>query len=58
MERTKQIDIHYHFVRDIIDQGLVNVCKIDTHENPADMMTKSITIVKFELCSSLDGVTR
>jgi hypothetical protein len=57
MERTKHIDIHCHFVRDIIEQGLVKVCKINTHDNPADMMTKSIPIVEFELCSSLVGVT-
>jgi hypothetical protein len=56
-ERTKHIDIRYHFVRDIIEQGLVKVCKISTNENPADIMTKSVPIAKFELYSSLVGVT-
>ena len=56
-ERTKHIDVCYHFVRDVIEQGLVKVCKINTHDNHADMMTKPVPIAKFELCSSLVGVT-
>jgi hypothetical protein len=35
----------------------VKVCKISTHDNSADMMTEPIPIAKFELCSSLVGVT-
>ncbi|KAG8480843.1 hypothetical protein CXB51_025300 [Gossypium anomalum] len=38
-ERTKHIDVRYHFVRDIIARGDIVVSKISTHENPADMMT-------------------
>jgi uncharacterized protein with PIN domain len=57
MERTKRISIRYYFVRDIIEQGLVKVCKISTHDNSADMVTKFVPIAKFELCSSLVGVT-
>jgi hypothetical protein len=56
-EKSKHIDIHYHFVRDIIEKGLVKVCKISTHNNPADMMTKHVPAAKFELCSSLVGIT-
>jgi hypothetical protein len=53
MERTKHIDICYHlFLCDIIEQGLVKVCKISIHDNLADMMTKHVPIAKFELCSS------
>jgi hypothetical protein len=55
-KRTKHIDIRYHFVRDIIEQGLMKVCKISSHDNPTDMMTKFVPIAKFELCLSLVGV--
>ncbi|KAG8481718.1 hypothetical protein CXB51_026624 [Gossypium anomalum] len=55
-ERTKQIDARYHFVRDIIARGDIVVSKISTHENPADMMTKSLSITKFEPCLDLIGV--
>jgi hypothetical protein len=56
-EKYKHIDIRYHFVRDIIEKGLVKVCKTSTHNNPADMMTKHVPVAKFELCSSLVGIT-
>ncbi|KAK1679181.1 hypothetical protein QYE76_040029 [Lolium multiflorum] len=56
-ERTKHIDIKYHYIRDIVAQGKLKVCKISTHDNPADMMTKPVPVSKFELCSSLVGIT-
>jgi hypothetical protein len=31
--------------------------KVNTHENPEYMMTKSVFVAKFELCSSLVGIT-
>ncbi|KAG8481491.1 hypothetical protein CXB51_026341 [Gossypium anomalum] len=52
-ERTKHIDVRYHFVRDIIARGDIVVSKTSTHENPADMMTKSLPITKFEHCLDL-----
>ncbi|KAG8473150.1 hypothetical protein CXB51_035082 [Gossypium anomalum] len=55
-ERTKHIDVRYHFVRDIITRGDIVVSKISTHKNPADMMTKSLPITKFEHCLNLVGV--
>ncbi|KAG8491630.1 hypothetical protein CXB51_014990 [Gossypium anomalum] len=39
-ERTKHIDVRYHFVRDIMARGDIFVSKISTHENPTYMMTK------------------
>jgi hypothetical protein len=35
-EKSKHIDIRYHFVRNIIKKSLVKACKISTHDNPAD----------------------
>ena len=55
-ERTKYIDIKYHFVRDVIEEGELKVCKISTHDNPADMLTMLAPVAKFELCSSLVGL--
>ena len=46
--RTKHIDVRYHFVREIIEEGGVTVKKIHTTENPADMLTKVVTAVKFQ----------
>ncbi|KAG8481048.1 hypothetical protein CXB51_025755 [Gossypium anomalum] len=52
-ERTKHINVRYPFVHDIIARGDIIVSKISTHENPADMMTKSLPITKFEHCLNL-----
>jgi hypothetical protein len=56
-ENTKHIDVKYHYVRDEVAQGKLKVCKISTHENFADMMTKPVSVAKFELCLSLVGIT-
>jgi hypothetical protein len=45
-ERTKHIDIKYHFVRDVIDDGKLKVYKINTHDNPVDMMTYPVPVAK------------
>ena len=55
-ERTKYIDVRYHFIREIISQGTVVVKKIGTSENPADMMTKPLTISKFKHNLNLIGI--
>ena len=55
-ERTNHIDIKYHYVRHVVAQDKLKVCKISTHDNPADMMTKPVPVAKFELCSSLVGI--
>ena len=55
-ERTKHIDVRYHFYSRCVAEGNVKVYKISTHDNPANMMTKPISVVMFELCSSLVSV--
>ncbi|KAG8501611.1 hypothetical protein CXB51_003943 [Gossypium anomalum] len=49
-ERAKHIDVRYHFMHDIIARGDIVVSKVSTHDNPADMMTKSLLKTKFEHC--------
>ena len=55
-ERTKHINIKFHFVHDVIEEGELKVCKISTHDNPADILTKLVSVAKFELCSNLVGL--
>lgn len=47
-ERTKHIQTRYHFIRDVIADGDLVVTKIDTKINPADILTKSLPVKKFE----------
>lgn len=46
-ERTKHVAVKYHFIRDVIEDGEVEVNKIHTSRNPADILTKTIPVNKF-----------
>ena len=46
-ERTKHIGVRYHFVHDIFADGDVILKKINTNDNVADMMTKSLRESRF-----------
>jgi hypothetical protein len=46
-ERTKHIDMKYHFIREQIKSGLVDVQFVRTSENHADVFTKNLGIEKF-----------
>jgi hypothetical protein len=54
--KTKHIDIKYHLIRDIVDEGKIIVDKIHTDEHPADMLTKPLSNTKFKHCLDLVGV--
>lgn len=45
--RTKHVAIKFNFIRDVVEEGDVEVLKIHTSENPADLLTKSIPVQKF-----------
>nr|GMC53250.1 Retrovirus-related Pol polyprotein from transposon TNT 1-94 [Ipomoea batatas] len=51
--KTKHIDVRYHFIQDVVVAGDIVVQKVHTLENPADMLTKSLPITKFEQCLNL-----
>jgi hypothetical protein len=55
-ERTKQINVRYHFLREVVTQGDITLMKIVTAENPADMLTKSVPFFKFKHCLDLIGI--
>ena len=55
-ERTMHIDVRYHFVRDVLARGNVVVEKVSTHDNPADMLTKTLPLSKFVHCLDLVGL--
>ncbi|PHT97139.1 hypothetical protein BC332_33936 [Capsicum chinense] len=45
------------FVRKIIGRGDIVVSKISTHDNPTDMMAKTLPSAKYEHCLDLVGVS-
>ena len=40
--RTKNIDIAHHFLRDLVQDGILNLVYIKTDDNLADIFTKSL----------------
>lgn len=52
-ECSKHIDVKLHFVRNIIEEGTVEVKKISTEDNPADVFTKALPEGKFRHCLNL-----
>ena len=56
--RTKHIDVHFHFIREIISEGDIRLLKIGTSDNPADMLTKVIAREKFWHCLDFINVGR
>jgi ribosome maturation protein Sdo1 len=56
-ERSKHIDTKYHFLRECIEEGKVEVDHIGTADQLADIFTKALGRVKFvELRSALGVV--
>jgi len=51
--RTKYIDVRFHFVRKILDEGDIELLKIHTKENLVDMLIKVVSGVKFTHCKEL-----
>ena len=46
--RTKHIDVHFHFIRQTITSGNMELIYIPTEKMVADIFTKSLARVKFE----------
>jgi len=46
--QTKHIDMRYHKIRQwVVDDKVIDLVKINTMKNPADMMIKTISVEKF-----------
>ena len=46
--RTKHMDIRYHFIREMVENGIMKVTYIPSASNPADIMTKPLPCKAFE----------
>ena len=56
--RTKHIGIQYHFVREVVEDGSVDLQKIHTNKNLADVLTKPINADKFIWKRSSCGLSK
>ena len=47
-ERTKHIDIQYHFIRQVVSSGVVDLYYINTKKNISDLLTKAVKRSTFQ----------
>ena len=55
-KRTKHIDIRYHCVHEKVAERQVMLKYCPTKDTKADLMTKPITLVKFQLLWNMLGI--
>ena len=55
--RTKHIDIQHHYIREQYEEKVVEPFHVAGEENPADLFTKSLPVVKVEKFRSKIGLS-
>ena len=55
--RLKHVDIQYHFIREYVKEGRVNIVYVSTDKMIADTLTKPLGTTKFEGFRSQLGIT-
>nr|GEZ78195.1 retrotransposon protein, putative, Ty1-copia subclass [Tanacetum cinerariifolium] len=55
-ERTKHINVRYHFIREVLEAKTVKVLKVGTERNIADALTKVVPGRKLQHCLELLNV--
>ncbi|CAN0846213.1 Retrovirus-related Pol polyprotein from transposon TNT 1-94 [Linum grandiflorum] len=55
-ERSKHIDVRYHWIRDALEEKLLELDKVHTDDNGSDMMTKSLPSEKLVFCRKEAGL--
>ncbi|GKA98980.1 hypothetical protein Tco_0826917 [Tanacetum coccineum] len=55
-ERTKHINVRYHFIREVLEAKTVKVLKVGTEHNVADALTKVVPRLKLQHCLELLNV--
>ena len=57
-DKTKHIEIRYHFIWDIVQKGALNIKYVSIEEQVAYVLTKPLACVKFEYFQDKIGVVR
>ncbi|MCO5571964.1 hypothetical protein L7F22_025715 [Adiantum nelumboides] len=54
--KTKHVDVKYHFIRQMIEDKQVQLVKVHTTDDPADLCTKGLAGESFAHCRKLLSV--
>lgn len=55
-ERSKHIDVRFHFIREQVKEGNVELVHVGSRDQVADMFTKPLPTVLFNNCKNLIGM--
>ena len=55
-QRSKRIRIKYNSLRNRVEEGLIESCKVDSGLNAADMLTKNVGVGVLKNCKGLVGM--
>jgi hypothetical protein len=55
-QRTKHIDVRFHFVRELQEKGDINVIYVSTDNQLADPFTKPLPNPRFSILRELAGI--
>lgn len=55
-QRTKHIDVRYHFIREAVEDAKIKLTYISTKDNIADMFTKPLARPEFQRFASMLGL--
>ena len=47
-DKSKHIEIQYHYIRDMVQRGVIKLQYVSTNEQVANVLTKPLSRVKFE----------
>ena len=55
-QRTKHIGIRHHYIWEQVETKVIDLCHIAGEENPTDLFTKPLPIIKVEKFRTLIGL--
>ena len=56
--KTKHIDVQFHYLRELVDQGMIKLNFVRSEENVADIFTKNLSANLFDEHSKRLGISR
>ena len=56
--RTKHIDVRFHRMRELVEEGEVALMKVNTKENQVDALTKALPRNSFHSCMWFLGLRK
>jgi len=55
-DRSKHIDVRYHFIRECVDEGGIVLSYTETEQQLADVLTKALGRVHFQKLRDMIGI--